>query len=293
MNKLIVLILILSVSSCTSNYKTTNPDLDKGEKIPGYTYKRTIREKKDFFRRHFGATHQDWERHKQELGKQFLAKIKRKEEANKRMSERERAINISTGTGFVVSREGTILTSFHVVKNKSKIQVQCNDKNWHTAKVSAFSRGNDIALLSSNMTNRTWIPVIPSDTAQLGDEVYTIGFPVVELLGAEPKYTNGVLSSKSGFKGDKSLMQVTTAVQPGNSGGPLVLNGKGVVGIVTSTAAISAFYGSTKSLPQNINWSTKSDYVDLLDKSILKPPRLNLSIQEVVDSVCLIKAEAQ
>ena len=53
-------------------------------------------------------------------------------------------------------------------------------------------------------------------------------------------------------------------VQPGNSGGPLINERGNVVGIVTSTAAVEAFYNATGSLPQNINWAVKGAYASLL-----------------------------
>lgn len=198
---------------------------------------------------------------------------------------------VSTGTGFFVKPDGTMLTAYHVVADKKKIEVHCSNKTWYQASLVSFSVGNDVALLKTNITNRKWIPVISTEFTNTGDKVYTVGYPVVEVLGLEPKYTDGVLSSKSGIKGDNSFMQITTPIQPGNSGGPLVLEGKGVIGVIVSTAAVAAFYNATNSLPQNVNWSTKSDYVGLLDSTLIQKPSNNLSIKDVIASTCLVKAE--
>ncbi len=197
----------------------------------------------------------------------------------------------STGTGFIVSKDGVIVTAYHVIADKNKIEVQCGNKSWHTASIDRFSVGNDVALLNVDLSTDKWIPLISADIASVGDEVYTVGYPVVEVLGPEPKYTNGVLSSKSGIKGDQSFMQTTTPVQPGNSGGPLILKKKGVIGVIVSTAAVAEFYQTTSALPQNVNWSTKSDYVGLLQSSILVSPRTKLAVQDVIEATCLVRAK--
>ena len=88
-----------------------------------------------------------------------------------------------------------------------------------------------------------------------------MGFPVSSVLGQEAKYTEGVVSSLSGIKGASSFLQITVPIQPGNSGGPLVNERGEVVGIITSTAAILPFIKESGTLPQNINWAVKADYL--------------------------------
>jgi S1-C subfamily serine protease len=101
-------------------------------------------------------------------------------------------------------------------------------------------------------------------SVKTGDRVFTIGFPVSSVLGPEPKYTEGVVSSLSGVGGASSFLQISVPIQPGNSGGPLVNERGEVVGIITSTAAILPFLEESGTLPQNVNWAVKSDYLRLL-----------------------------
>ncbi len=69
------------------------------------------------------------------------------------------------------------------------------------------------------------------------------------------------MSALSGIEGASSLLQITVPVQPGNSGGALV-NEKGqVIGIITSSAAILPFIKESGTLPQNVNWAVKADYL--------------------------------
>ena len=78
------------------------------------------------------------------------------------------------------------------------------------------------------------------------------------------KYTDGSISSLSGIQGDATFFQISVPIQPGNSGGPLVNQEGNVVGIVTATAAVEAFYQATGSMPQNVNWAVKGAYASLL-----------------------------
>ena len=127
-----------------------------------------------------------------------------------------------------------------------------------------------------------------------GQRVFTLGYPVPGVLGEEVKYTEGVISSLSGLQGEDSLMRITVPVQPGNSGGPLVNEAGEVVGIITSSAAISAFFRLTGTLPQNVNWAVKGNYILSLlnDKPKVEnrdqPPDI---VEMVKSAVVLIKTE--
>jgi len=100
--------------------------------------------------------------------------------------------------------------------------------------------------------------------ADIGDDVFTLGFPISDILGKEVKYSEGVINSLSGIQGDATFFQISVPIQPGNSGGPLVNQAGDVVGIVTATAAVEEFYKATGSLPQNVNWAVKAAYASLI-----------------------------
>jgi S1-C subfamily serine protease len=108
---------------------------------------------------------------------------------------------------------------------------------------------------------------------KLGDPVFTIGYPASDILGPEPKFTDGSISSLSGLGGEASLLQITVPIQPGNSGGPLVNEQGYAIGVVTSSAAVRPFLQATGTLPQNINWAVKADYaVPLFEVPSSQPP---------------------
>src|SRR5262245_34808783 len=88
--------------------------------------------------------------------------------------------------------------------------------------------------------------------------VFTVGFPATQILGSEAKFTDRSVSALSGLGGEATFLQVTVAVQPGNSGGPLVNNDGQVVGVVTSSAAVRSFLAETGTLPQNTSTGRSS-----------------------------------
>ena len=85
----------------------------------------------------------------------------------------------------------------------------------------------------------------------MGDEVFTIGYPHIGIMGLKPKYTKGVISAVTGFRDNPTVFQTTVPIQPGNSGGPL-FNEKGeVIGLTTSSFSDL----------QNVNYAIKSSFV--------------------------------
>lgn len=181
------------------------------------------------------------------------------------------SVQVAIGTGFSVTADGLILTAFHVVENAKEIIVTLQDGRTSRASVRLSSAANDLALLETNLTRTTPIPLVDSSEAELGERVFTLGFPAIGVLfpatgvlGQEPKFSDGSISAFSGIEGEAALLQMTVPIQPGNSGGPVVLETGQVIGVVTSSAAVSTFFRRTGTLPQNVNWAIKSDYALLL-----------------------------
>jgi S1-C subfamily serine protease len=163
------------------------------------------------------------------------------------------------GTCFAASDDGTLVTAAHVVADAKTIKVRFPKKDPVPAKVVAQSSADDVAVLKIDQATPRFLPLAASSRVKPGTRVFTIGFPVSGLLGDDPKFTDGVVSSMSGIGGERRLMQVSVPIQPGNSGGPLVSESGFAVGIVTSTATVETFFKATGSLPQGVNWAVKAD----------------------------------
>jgi S1-C subfamily serine protease len=141
------------------------------------------------------------------------------------------------GTGVVVNANGTIMTAFHVVDGAARIRVTFVDGTRGRADVVQADPDNDTAVLVPTRLPEVVVPAVLGGGVQVGDETYAVGHP----LGYADSITAGVISGldrsvKEGGKTLRGLIQFDAAVNPGNSGGPLLNRGGQVIGIVTALA---------------------------------------------------------
>lgn len=196
-----------------------------------------------------------------------------------------------TGSCFVVTPDGKIMTNAHVVSDAKSVSVRLNDGREMAGRTIALSRSTDLALLDVDAGDLDYISLSKPRSATIGMDVFTVGYPVTAILGEELKFTDGVISSLSGLGDEAGFMQITVPLQPGNSGGPLVNNLGEVVGIATSTAAISSFFRATGTIPQNVNWAVKSEYAHLMfDQPVTLEPTSGRedAIQRATRSSCRV-----
>lgn len=196
------------------------------------------------------------------------------------------------GTAFAVNSSDTFLTARHVIVGATEIELRCADGQKGPATVVYNDAGNDLAVLHSTVKARAFLELSRGDSPVLGDHVFTVGYPVWEIQGVNPKYTDGVISSLSGIGDSKNLMQISVPVQPGNSGGPLVDSHGQVVGIIDSTAAVPYFYRHTGAVPQNVNYAVSAYYAYPLVKDTPLGDAAQLAkmtaIQRATASVCFL-----
>lgn len=182
---------------------------------------------------------------------------------------------LSYGTCFAVSKDGYVLTAQHVVAGAAELKVHFREIGSGDARIVAQSVANDWALLKVALATPTFLPVASTKAVDSGTPVFTFGYPVIDLLGLEAKYTEGAISALSGLGGESSEMQIQVPIQRGNSGGPLLTSKGEVIGIVVSTVAVKRFAELTGSLPQNINFAVKSDtFSASLPSDPGRPPRV-------------------
>ncbi len=174
------------------------------------------------------------------------------------------------GTGFVVSANGHVVTNAHVVQGCVG-DIQGNPTGEAPAKLRLVSSDetNDLALLQATGTFKD-IAKIRDKPIQSGDSVVAIGFPFHGLLTSDFTVTTGIVSSLSGVFNDTRFLQISAAVQPGNSGGPLLASNGDVVGVVAAKLNAIKFARATGNIPENINFAIKTGALrDFLDNSVV------------------------
>ena len=175
------------------------------------------------------------------------------------------------GTGFVVSQNGHIVTNNHVVDGCiGDIQGNLSGEAQVTLRVVSTDKMNDLALLQGPAGSFKAMASIRDKPIRSGDSVVAIGYPYHGLLTSDFTVTTGIVSSLSGILNDTRFLQISAAVQPGNSGGPL-LDSKGqVVGIVAAKLNALKFASATGTIPENINFAIKPGALrDFLDNSVV------------------------
>ena len=154
-----------------------------------------------------------------------------------------------SGSGFAINKN-LIVTNHHVIEGATSIKVigiNGNHETEYSASVVAKDKNNDLAIIKLD-EGQGAIMGIPYSVdfrmAEVGQDIFVLGYPLITTMGEEVKYTNGSISSKSGFEGDISTYQISAPIQPGNSGGPLFDSKGNVIGIVNAkhTGADNAGY---------------------------------------------------
>ncbi len=167
----------------------------------------------------------------------------------------------SQGSGFVLSRDGHILTCAHVVKDKKDATVWIGGKRYE-ADIMKQDVEKDLAILKIRSPGELILKPLTlarEDKVVMGEDVFTMGFPMSKVLGNAPRLTKGLINSTVGFKDNPDQLQVSAEIQPGNSGSPLFNDQREVIGIMTSTLnPLSVMAKSGGLLPQNVNFVLKT-----------------------------------
>ncbi|MDA1080837.1 MAG: trypsin-like peptidase domain-containing protein [Gemmatimonadetes bacterium] len=155
----------------------------------------------------------------------------------------------SSGTGFLVSKDGYVLTNNHVVADMDRIRVTLTDRRQYKARVIGRDPQTDVAVIKIEGTNLPAVTIGNDDDTRVGEWVLAIGNP----LGLDFTVTAGIVSAKGRstpslgrLNGDtyaiQDFIQTDAAINPGNSGGPLI-NARGeVIGINSAIASQTGTY---------------------------------------------------
>jgi S1-C subfamily serine protease len=135
------------------------------------------------------------------------------------------------GSGAFISKEGHIITNYHVIADVSEVLITTNDNKKYPARILGAHRERDIALLKIDAPGREFpaLTFANSDEARVGQIVFAIGNP----FGLSGTVTQGIISARDRHLSDSQMdyLQTDTVINPGNSGGPLVNIRGEIIGI--------------------------------------------------------------
>jgi serine protease Do len=190
---------------------------------------------------------------------------------------------VGQGSGFIVSRDGVILTNNHVVGDADKVTVTLQDGREFDAKLVGTDPHTDVAVIRIDADDLPALPLGDSDNLEVGEWVVAVGNP----FGLSHTITAGVVSAKGrssvGIAEYENFIQTDAAINPGNSGGPLVnLDGE-VVGMNTAIYSRSGGYmGIGFAIPINM---VKSVSDQLLTTGKVTRGYLGVVIQEMTSEL--------
>lgn len=189
----------------------------------------------------------------------------------------------SSGSGFVISQDGYVVTNYHVIEGATKLTVILHDSTEYVAKVVGYDSGNDVALLKIEATELAFVKLGSSEDLIVGDQVVAIGNPLGQLTNSLTVGYVSALERGVNTGGAKiNMIQTDAAINSGNSGGPL-FNMKGeVVGITTAKYSGTSNSGATI---EGISFAVPFDDVrkkitDLMEYGYLRGPYLGITASD-------------
>jgi len=197
-------------------------------------------------------------------------------------------------TGFMITRDGYVVTNYHVISGADSIHLQNQRGQSFKADIIFTSPEKDLAILHINDSTFKAHKNIPytfkKQNSDLGEDIYTLGFPRDEAV-----YGQGYLSSSTGYAGDTLAYQISIPVNPGNSGGPVLDKEGNVIGIISGKQKGidgAAFAIKTKALIETLN-SIPADVlrgnVVLTNKNTLNNLSRTDQLKKLQDYVYLVK----
>jgi S1-C subfamily serine protease len=171
----------------------------------------------------------------------------------------------SSGSGYAIDDVGDVVTDNHVVAGCQTLTLRRGERVVPAELVASDER-NDLAVVKGALPDLLPIKFRDGKSIRAGDAVIAMGYPYAGLLAMTPQTTTGTVTALAGIGGDSRMLQVTAPIQPGNSGGPLFDLHGNVVGTIVATLDPLVIAKATGSIPQNVNFATKSGIVrDFLD----------------------------
>ena len=193
-----------------------------------------------------------------------------------------------SGSGFIITDDGYILTNYHVVEGAEKITVETYGGDKYTAELVGYDESNDIAVLKVDAKNMTPVVFGDSDKIAVGEDVVAIGNPLGELHFSLTRGVISALDRDVSFSGNMhlKLIQTDCAINSGNSGGALFNMYGEVIGITNAKASGGGFSAPVDNIAFAIPVNTVVGIVEqIMTKGEISTPYIGISVMPVSDDL--------
>ena len=227
------------------------------------------------------------ERRRQEAARRAEEERRRADAERKAEEERNKPVLIGAGSSFTISEQGHLLTNQHVVDGCQIVTIHL-PSGLKKARVLATDDTNDLALLKTDLEDDNFVPISGTNVSLLED-VVVAGYPLSGSLSTTVKVTKGVVSSLAGLGNDYSQIQIDAAIQPGNSGGPILNDQGNVIAVTVAALNKEYFLKEQGTIPENTNFGIKSStaraFVDANGVKLPQPYSRAMSRRDMADLI--------
>jgi serine protease Do len=213
---------------------------------------------------------------------------------NKRGSRPAPRLPQFSGTGFALSQNGYLVTSYHVIREADSLMIESQDGRQLKVETVYEDPSHDLALLRVVDTAFTSFGRLPyafsKGETDLGERVFTLGYPREDVV-----YGEGSVSAVTGFQNDSTAYQVSIPVNPGNSGGPLLDERGNLIGVIsgkqtdTEGAAFAVKSSYLLGLIEAIEKDTLQEKVKLPRTNLLAGQRRTQQLRKLRDYVYIVR----
>ena len=209
-------------------------------------------------------------------GEELYASLNKKDKQTSPTEDDDKVVAAASGTGFLVSRKGHIITNHHVIEGCKTVKVSFKGDEIE-AKILAVDKMNDLAIIKSNIKAQQ-VYSVSNEDASLLEDIIIAGYPLGKKVSEAIKTSKGSVTALAGYGDNYSEFQTDAALNQGNSGGP-IMNQKGnVVGVAV------AAYGKKEGVESfnfGIKVSTLKTFASSNDLTFLPPNNRDLSNKDL------------
>ena len=167
--------------------------------------------------------------------------------------------SVASGTGFFINRSGNIVSNNHVIDSCATVKVHYKGVATPVT-ILATDRANDLSLMKADVKPDDAFAISGAD-ASLLDDIYVAGYPFGKVVSSSVKVTKGVVSALTGVGNNYSNIQIDAALQPGNSGGPIINKKGNVIGVAVAKLDYKKVIKDFGAIPEGTNFGIKSSTV--------------------------------